>query len=328
MLFLLFGLVSITDVPCQSTPYHLLSVAPLTSEYTHYVKTTNFTTPDVPSHTRIGRRNVQVSTLPPISFINMTRLNDPMHMWVAGIAWKLTKLLFLADSDQLSISIVTESGTTHPTPSTILLGTANPSTRVITLYVDNMPNSDAMLIVLLHEMFHLMGYSTLSSPGSASFRDRTNALTLLYNSSRIDNCVREKQGYTGTGSLYSDADRSHWNMSLGDNRLFDPHDLMMPILAFTKSAISVCTTQNVIESRPGWRDALCFSDADCQLTVGYVCTKLGNHWISVCRPSSHAIPEAVFTARSIRYIVLTYIGTIKVFWILTLQCRKRHHSTT
>jgi hypothetical protein len=157
---------------CHSTHELLRHVAPLTSEYTHlivkesqedHVATRN-TQPSVPSryalHNKNARRSLQLRErrsnptplgFAPISAMTLTNLNAQEY-WVAGLAWKIMALLYKADSDRVALAITTVDGTVNLGGSTILLGSAEMGTRVIRLYTDNIPNPDALVLVLLHEV--------------------------------------------------------------------------------------------------------------------------------------------------------------------------------
>ena len=316
---------------CHSTPALLRHVAPFTDEYTQFVASSrraDSTNPQSPPQHPAGDPRRRRSTAivvgqPPISTLDLSGLSDPLHLWVAGVAWKLMALLFRVadDEDRIAMSIVAVSGTIHTGDATILLGTAASDTRVITLYVDNIPNEDAMLVVLLHEMLHLMGYGTLSSPGAGSFYSRHNPITLEYNSAATASCVRNLQGYTGSEPIHTDPSGSHWNMS---SPQFDDHDLMKPILSFGKTDIGICTTLAVLESRPRWTNSLCYTDRDCQLFAGTTCQRVGHHWISVCQTRRDPDPvKTIDDPDKVVFFLGTYTVTIAVFWIITLQCRHR-----
>jgi hypothetical protein len=336
MLFLVVILSGIGDIPCHSTPSQLRRVAPLTSEYNAFVnaKTVATAVPEKPADRyrfhnlnaeaahdlRRGRRSLVTAATSPISTLNLTGVDDPHHKWAAGVAWKFMALLFIADEDRVDISVETVSGTIHTSDTTILLGTANMGTRTITLYVDNIPNADALVLVLIHEMLHLLGFGTLSSPGATSFQSRANPITLEYASPVMELCVAEKHGYHGDSTLHTDATRGHWNVS---SPQFDSRDIMMPIISFAKSGISICTTRNVLESRPRWTDTLCFTDLDCQLTAGAVCTNIGRHWISVCQARRHTQPTPVLaTPSETTFLVFSFGAVLSVFWVLADECRR------
>lgn len=329
---------------CQSTPALMRHIAPLGREYREFVRETqkhHLVTAQSQSRDseyrkerhkhvtghrrarsyRARRANPNPIGYSPISLMNLTGLSNVQQYWVAGNAWKLSTLLYQADSDKIDLSMTAVGGTVKTGSTTILLGSAAMSSRVITLYVDNIPSTDALLLVIMHEIDHLLGFGTLSSPGAESFYDRHNPITLVYDSLTINECVRSKQGYTGDVLLHTDANGAHWNLS---SPQFDQYDLMMPIISFKDSGISVCSTHAIIESRPGWTHNLCEKDIDCQLTAGATCVSIGHHWTKVCQtPHSTRRHRGPLSPTKTVSTFATFCFIVGVYWTVTLECRRR-----
>ena len=331
------------EVPCESTPELLRHVAPFADEYGSFAKDAQRDYADTKAaavpprfhynnrnaaeaarkHRRGRRANPNPVGVPPISKMNFSAPYTTKDYWVASLAWKIMALLYRAEDadDRIDLVITTSPEKVKLSSSTVLLGTAAMNTRLITLYVNNIPSVDALVLVILHEMDHLLGFGTLASPTGTSFYARTNPVTLEFSSPVIAQCVADKHGYGGGVAIHSDATRSHWNMS---SPQFDKNDLMKPLLSFGHSALSACTVLTVLESRPEWAHNLCFTDTDCQLTEGAKCISVGQHWISVCQTARRTQP-AVGPPGPIRtattFAVFSAVSWI--FWAITIECRRR-----
>ena len=176
-------------------------------------------------------------------------------------------------------------------------------------YTQHIPGLGALLTVLMHELFHLMGFGSLSTPPALPFVARSDPLTLRYNSSLVAACV----GATSAVDMPRvDTTRSHWNPL---TRYFGD-DLMLPSLSFGKVKLGACTVQALLESRPGWTLGLCTKDIDCP--TGQVCERINEQWGSVC----HTPRVAVDSKSTVdpRIFAATGLG-VTLFFVLLKQCR-------
>ena len=217
--------------------------------------------------TQRGRRSLESPPIHDLTF-NTTYLTDE-DVYAVGLAYKFFVMVYTGEGIDITVQ---GSPLQVPTEKGWLLGTASGST--ITLYTRSIPNIDGTVLVTLHEMFHLFGFSTAHEAGAMSFVDRSNPFTLEYDSVAIETCAG--------GDVHVHRDLTHWNKS---NHYFQD-DVMLPYIDFGKSATSACTVKAVLESRPSWSHHLCTEDTQC--SAGNVCRRIGRHWIHVC----HA-PEVV-----------------------------------
>lgn len=248
------------------------------------------------SRTQRSRRSIEQ---PPIQsmHINMTYLTDE-HAYGVGLAYKFFAMVYSGQG----IDIHVQGSPEEPLAETgVLLGTANEDTNTITLYTKHIPNVDAIVLVTIHEMFHLFGFSTAREENALSFADRANAFTLDYNSSLMQQCTGKR--------VHVHRDARHWNYS---DAYFND-DTMLAYIDFGKTATTPCTVQAVLESRPSWSHHLCSSDAAC--SNGNVCRLIGRHWIRVCHaPEVVVHPE--FEPENVITNMLAYAFAV---WILAIS---------
>jgi len=294
MMLVFVGLV----LGCASDVMHPNLVAPFIADYQAGLV--------VPPPAQRHRRSLES---PPISGITII----PEHMSAddiraIGIAYKFMTLVYTADGDTLNITVQASPETISTGPDTYLVGLANPSTKTITMYTSHIPTSDAFVVVLLHEMLHLFGFSTLSSEGAGSFVSRANPYTLTYNSSSIALCAGS------TATVHTDL--VHWNTS----HPYFTDDTMLPVIRYDKTATTKCTVLAVLESRPGWEHNLCDTSADC--AAPKVCRSLGRHWIKLCQ---HPLAEHKWTVSPSETILnmLAFSGAIVVLIGGILTCHNR-----
>lgn len=306
-----------TPDACMSTPELMTNPAPFVAEYLHFADNIGRSVQPVVASSNRHRRSVDFTRYSPV--INIVVEHDhitPSQLHIIGIAYKFFIMVYKADDDVLET--VTIRGR-DDNPDKNVLGVAEPYINRITMYVDVIPGPDVFLIVLLHEFMHLFGFSTQASPGATSFYDRSDPMTLLYNSPTIRDCLATRYGGPTNQLPSVDPARVHWNNSNHPVR----HDLMLPYISFKETATSICTIQAVLESRPGWTSKLCDTDADCAVGVTS-CRPVGTHWISTCqnpRPDVHlrsaVSPGTQFVIFGI-VVVLQFAGVS--------ECRHRRQS--
>lgn len=277
---------------CVSHPDQL--VRPFVHEYTNHVTLTA---------RQNRRRSLEQSPIESIT-VDTTHLT-PDDVYAVSLAYQFMTLVYngpgISIHVQGSPSVVTTDGG-------YLVGTAS-ADNVITLYTTTVPNNDALVIVVLHEMFHLFGFSNSHEEGAASFVSRVNPITLVYESPFIDACLGDK----APGTVHTD--HAHWNRS---NEYFKL-DTMQPFISYGATATTKCTVKTVLESRPSWTDNLCDGEV---CTGGKVCRSVGAHWIRVCQ-APEATREGI-NERAIVFNVLAFLGMIgAALGGLTVCHRKR-----
>lgn len=236
------------------------------------------------SRTQRQRRSIETPPIGDLTF-NTTYLTDE-HVHTVGLAYKFFAMVYTGQSVDIHVQ---GSPLQVPTEKGWLLGTA--STTTITLHTRSIPNADAILLVTLHEMFHVFGFSNEREGGALSFTERSNPFTLEYNSAPMELC-------TG-GRIHVHRDLSHWNKSSA----YFNDDLMLSYIDFSKSAISPCTVKAVLESRPSWSHHMCSADTECTGTD--VCRRIGRHWFSVCHAPA-VVVSRVFSPDDVISNMLTY----------------------
>jgi len=242
--------------------------------------------------TQRQRRSVETPPIGDLTF-NTTYLTDE-HVHTVGLAYKFFVMVYTGESVDIHVQ---GSPLKVPSDSGWLLGTASETT--ITLYTRSIPSADGLLLVTLHEMFHVFGFSTAHEAGALSFIERSNPFTLEYNSVPMQLCTGD--------NVHVHRDQAHWNKS---NAYFQD-DIMLPYIDFSKSATSVCTVKAVLESRPSWSHHMCSADTEC--TGGDVCRRIGRHWFSVCHAPGTVVsrvfsPDDVIT-NTLTYALAIYILT-------------------
>jgi hypothetical protein len=288
------ALVACARASCSSTA---TQSAPYREEFMNHATVTS-------SDTR-HRRSLDG---PPASLtFNRTHLTaDNVH--AIGIAYKFMDMVYTAG---VGIDITVQGSPEEvSTGAGFLVGQANSATNTITLYTAKIPNNDALVIVMLHEMFHLFGFSQAHGDGAASFVSRVNMFTLVYSSAAVSSCM----GLDAPATVHSD--HAHWNTS----NAFFADDTMQPYIKFDKTATSVCTVKAVLDSRPTWRDNLCETDTACR--GGRVCRSLGRHWIRVCQAPELAHTRTV-SASQTALNVGVYAATICALVQGLLACHAR-----
>jgi len=225
-----------------------------------------------------------------IGSISMPGLTAVQH-YVVGLAYRLMALLFQTeDGSVLHITIQTKNGTLPGVGGGVVLGTAAMSMNggesfgVITLYTDHLEdgtgatNANGMLAVLMHELFHVSGFGPLSGPGAISFTERSNDLTLEYNSTDVAACASPDRDEKQHPYVRVDKALAHW----AESATVLANDLMQPTIDFLRVVLSRCTLVAIQESRPLWTTGACTRDSDC--TRGQRCGYIGKRWGSVCVP--------------------------------------------
>lgn len=274
------------------------TIPPYRTEFMDHVKT-------IPASSH-HRRSI---TNPPILYMNLdTTTLTPAQIHSVALAYKFMSLVYNAGTS-INISVRASSSVISTGDNSYLVGTAESSTNTITLYTSKIPNDDALMIVTLHEMFHLFGFSTSHEEGSESFVSRVNEYTNVYESASVDDCLGNKAPALVTN------DRVHWNASHG----YFKDDTMLPTIHFGTTATSKCTIKAVLESRGSWTDNLCASDAAC--SNGKTCRRIGPHWINVCQaPPLPPSPPAPYEATLVMFVYLSCIVTLMVG---TRACHRR-----
>lgn len=273
------------------------TIPPFRAEFMDHVKTIHAS-----SH---HRRSI---TNPPILYMNLDATLTPAQMHSVSLAYKFMSLVYNAGTS-INISVRASPDVIATGDNSYLVGTADSSTNIITLYTSKIPNDDAVMIVTLHEMFHLFGFSTSHEEGSDSFVSRVNAYTNVYESASVDNCLGEKAPALVTN------DRVHWNES---NSYFKD-DTMLPTIHFGTTATSKCTIKAVLDSRASWTDNLCVPGATC--SAGKTCRRIGPHWIDVCQvPQLPPSPPAPYESTLVMFV---YLSCIVSLMIGTRACHRR-----
>lgn len=273
-------------------------VPPFRTEFMDHVKT-------IPAQSHHHRRSI---SNPPILYMNLdTTTLTPAQTHSIGLAYKFMSLVYNAGVS-INISVRASTSVVSTGDSSYLVGTAESDTNMITLYVSKIPNDDAIMIVTLHEMFHLFGFSSSHEEGSASFVARVNFYTNVYQSVRVDDCLGTK-----APALVTD-DHVHWNAS----HPYFKDDTMLPTVHFGTTATSKCTIKAVLDSRASWTDNLCESDT---CSGGKTCRRIGPHWISVCQvPALPPSPPAPYECTLVMFV---YLSCIVCLMIGTRACHRR-----
>lgn len=226
-----------------------------------------------------------------------------------GLVYKSFNIVFDANSAPL------ENISVHPgvTSDNKLLGQAFFQRRIIVIYVDNVPNYDAFIAVLIHEILHFMGFGTLADASKSSFTSRTDEFTKELNTSNdVLQCAKKRD--INLNKLYADNTRSHWNASM---QAFS-NDIMLPFITFGQSLMSKCTVLEVLESRP-WNHRLCERDEDCGSETRK-CVSLGRHWPSVCRSP---LVESDNEQKVSKVQFLIFISVVCIIFLGIKACRRR-----
>lgn len=237
----------------------------------------------------------------------------------AAMVYRLFLLLYTSPREDAvdNITIVGSRATIAASGGGVVVGTASYGDQLITMYTANIPNTDGFMLVLIHEVLHLLGFGALASDGATSFIARTNALTLEFDAPEIAHCVEQYMG-AGTGAVvYTDASRVHWNSS---NATWN-NDIMLAYISFDSTAASYCTIKTVLLSRPSWIDRLCRDETDCH--SGDTCQSLGRHFFSVCQkpPVSPVVKGFDAEAALLQYCIFSLV--LSCIWIGILACHEQ-----
>lgn len=239
---------------------------------------------------------------PTLENFNISTSFSISHQHAAALVYKSFNIVFDANSTPVENISVFPGVTTNDR----LLGQAFFTERKIVIYVENVPNYDAFIAVLIHEILHFMGFGFLAHSSKSSFVTRTNPFTLAHSTSdAVLQCAQQRDN--NLQQLYADANRAHWNVSM---QAFSD-DIMLPFISFGQSLLTKCTVLEVLESRP-WGHRLCDSDTDCASETSK-CVSLGRHWPNVCRiprvehTSNRRVPTAQFLVFSL-VIFIIFVG--------------------
>lgn len=306
-------------------PHSNASIPPLVQEYEAFVRrvhahgasAVNRRHHDDPVR---ARRGTETSSHPFARILTTPGNLTAVHHYVVGLAYKLLSLIVPDVDEPIDDVTIQTSEQTIPAAGgdgEVVVGMADMSTRTVTLYVQHIPGINALLTVLMHELFHLMGFGTLSTPPALPFISRTDPLTLRYNSSMVAACVGETSA--AAADIKVDAMRTHWSPL---TRYFGD-DLMLPSLKFGSVKLGQCTVQALLESRPGWTLGLCTTDADCP--TGLVCEHISQHWGSVCHtPTPAGAKKSTVDPR-----IFTAVGLgVGLFFVLLKLCRDTRRATS
>ena len=248
-------------------------------------------------------------TDPALHNFNISTSFSVLHQHAAALVYKSFNIVFDVNSTPLENISVYPGVTTNDR----LLGQAFFSQRKIAIYVENVPNYDAFIAVLIHEILHFMGFGYLAHASKSSFVARTSPFNYVHSTSdAVLQCAREKDD--SLQQLYADHNHVHWNVSM---QAFDD-DIMLPFISFGQSLLTKCSVLEVLESRP-WGHRLCNTDNDCASETSK-CVSLGRHWPNVCRSplvdhtSKRRVPTAQF---------LIFSSVIFIIFIGIEACRRR-----
>lgn len=303
-------LVALGD--CRGDPKSIERPSPFVHEF-HQHST-------IPRDTPIAKRKRRALDADnPIAAMNIdtTTLNN-QEQWAVGMAYKFFGMLYVAPQDRTIEEItVVGSSETIAALGGVVVGSASYGDRTITMYTGHIPNIDAFLLVLLHEILHLMGFGSLASPDAHSFTARTNPLTLELDAASVAYCTREHMGAPEGARLYTDPALAHWNSS--NDTWHD--DLMLPVIQFDATAMSICTAKMVLLSRPEWKGNVCTKEDDCP--AGQTCQSLGRHWLRVCQTPPVAKWSRPLDSSGAFVQFVVFSGTVAVLWIGILACHRR-----
>ena len=241
-------------------------------------------------------------TEPALQNFNISTSFSISHQHAAALVYKSFNVVFDVNNTPVENLSVFPGITTDNN----LLGQAFFSQRKIVMYIENIPNYDAFIAVLIHEILHFMGFGSLAHTSKSSFMARTNQFTLAHSTSdAVLQCAQLRDN--NLQQLYADSSRSHWNASM---QAFE-YDIMLPFISFAQTLMTKCTVLEVLESRP-WSHRLCNTDDDCTSETSK-CVSLGRHWPTVCRSpwvehsSKRRVPTAQFLIFSLVIFVL-FVG--------------------
>lgn len=272
MLISVISICILTKTTCTSTLKELKHPVHYASEF---FETSTKHRQSTISHPKRAARSLIIG--PPFASFNIdTSTLSTTQQYSCGLAYRLFVMMYQSEATY-TIDNITIVGSEDVISSDggVIVGTANMNTRVITMYTSLLPDADTFMIVLIHEILHLVGFGTLASPTKSSFVARTNTLTLVHDSENIRGCVETHMNSPPDPILYVDRSIAHWNAS---NTTWE-NDIMLPMISM-HSRMSMCTMKTVIDSRQ-WSDEICVSNSDC--TQPKTCQSLGFHLIKVCQ---------------------------------------------
>jgi hypothetical protein len=229
---------------------------------TFHTPTQHYTTPSFPkTH--------------PIASITYNADVSTSQKLVVGTAYRLVALYFPVSTESFDITIHVDNSSTPSSSSR--------SDNTITLYTTNIPDNNAFLAALFHELLHIFGFGP-------AFAATVNPITLAVN----NGCFP-----------YADETKTHWSN--------DIHDLMAPTI---RNKLSACTLKTVLTSRPQWQTTACESDSEC--TNNTKCVSLGPYWSSACAHPIHLPPSPGFN-RNIFPIVIATLCTFFAIVIISVK---------
>lgn len=289
-------------------------VIPISTEFNHHSTRRR----EVNTETR-HRRGTADENEPILGFTIDTDTLTVREQYAASLVYRLVLLIYTSpEVDAIdNITIVGSRATINVGGGSVVLGTASFGDKLITMYTKHIPNLDGFMIVLLHEVYHIMGFGTLASDGATSFTGRTNALTLVHDALQINHCVETFMNAPAGSILYTDTTRSHWNSS---NATWE-NDLMLPYINWGSTAMSVCTVKTVLLSRPSWVDRVCTRHDDCH--SGDKCLTLGRHLFKVCQKPPLPALRKPFDAPNAFAQFFLFSLFVGLFWIGILACLQR-----
>ena len=171
-----------------------------------------------------------------------------------------------------------------------------------------------MYIVTAHELYHAAGF-TPTNYGSGSFTSRVNTTSHNhYTGSRVLNCANRS-------SIAIDTAKVHWSQS---DSFFGPTDLMTPVID-SKTSWSKCTSEAIVEARPGWTSVACDDDRDCSTKT--TCFRFGDSLGGFC---SEALPRSSLNRQSsdrfpafsvFVFVVVTFLAILRTCLAIRLKTK-------
>jgi hypothetical protein len=259
---------------------------PVVVEYVEFLRTN----PNA-GETVVSRRSV-FELGPPLANLIVDSLSAA-EQYVVGVAYRLIALFFPAHhGDKIDVTLTMSTldvGTT--------LGTANYETNEVVIYTNRIPDQDSLLLVIIHELFHLFAFGPLSSPNVQSFRNRTDPVSFIYD---------------GNPDITTDENRAHWAYPY-------KYDVMQSVLTFGKTTIGYDTLLAIKKSRPGWVMNGCRNSSDCIIPSRPTCQRIGDFFGSVCVAISY--PAQSETAAAPTQILVVIFGLF-LFFLFHTTCRR------